>query len=49
MTNIIGFLTDHYFMNKIKDCCLLFFPQTWTQNHDFPIWYNFGLKHHHKV
>ena len=31
MTHNIGFLTDHYFINKITDCSLLFFPQTWTQ------------------
>ena len=31
------------FINKITECCLLFFPQTWTQKHDFPVWYNGGL------
>ena len=24
-------------INKITEYCLLFFPQTWTQNHDFRI------------
>ena len=28
---------DRSLVNKITECCLLFFPQTWTQNHDFPI------------
>ena len=37
------------FISKITECCLLFFPQTWTQNHDFSIWQNCGLKHRCKA
>ena len=41
-SNSRGF-TDHLLI-KITAYCFLFFPQTWTQNHDFPIWYNCGSK-----
>ena len=40
---------DRSFISKITECCFLFFPQTWTQNHNFPIWYNCGLKNHAAV
>ena len=29
---------DRLSTNKIIQCCILFFRQTWTQNHDFLVW-----------
>ena len=39
---------DRLSTNKITQCCILFFRQTWTQNHDFLVWTT-DLKHRCKA